>query len=105
MRALAKDAKLDLASTLDRFEQRTGFIAAGGADVSGIRFATAFGRALDYYSGMVFELYDAKDQVKWPLIAGGRYDRLMTLLGSPAPVPAVGFAAWIAELEAAGGPR
>jgi len=105
LRALAKDAQLELAATLDRFEQRTGFIAAGGADVSAIRFATAFGRALDYYSGMVFELYDPKDGVKWPLIAGGRYDRLMTLLGSPAPVPAVGFAAWIAELEAAGEPR
>jgi ATP phosphoribosyltransferase regulatory subunit len=105
LRALAKDAKLDLAATLDRFEQRTGFIAAGGADVSAIRFATAFGRALDYYSGMVFEIYDSKDRVKWPLIAGGRYDRLMTLLGSPEPVPAVGFAAWIAELEAAGEPR
>lgn len=105
LRALAKDAKLDLAATLDRFEQRTGFIAAGGADVSAIRFSTAFGRALDYYSGMVFELYDDRGRVKWPLIAGGRYDRLMTLLGSKEPVPAVGFAAWIAELEDAGASR
>jgi ATP phosphoribosyltransferase regulatory subunit len=35
-------------------------------------------------------------------VAGGRYDRLMSLIGSPEPVPAVGFAAWIAELEQAG---
>ena len=105
LRKLAQDAKLELAATLDRFERRNGFIAAGGGDVSAIRFATAFGRALDYYSGMVFELYDPKDRVKWPLIAGGRYDRLMTLLGSPEPVPAVGFAAWIAELESAGASR
>ena len=90
------------ARQLDRFEQRIGFMAAGGLDVSGIRFATAFGRALDYYSGMVFEIYDAKGKVKWPLIAGGRYDRLMTLLGSEVPTPAVGFAAWIEELEQAG---
>jgi len=102
LKALAKDAKLDLTAALDRFEQRTGFIAAGGVDVSGISFATAFGRALDYYSGAVFELYDPKDRVKWPLIAGGRYDRLMSLLGSKEPVPAVGFAAWITELETAG---
>jgi ATP phosphoribosyltransferase regulatory subunit len=102
LRALAKDARLDLSAALDRFEQRAGFIAAGGIDVAGINFATAFGRALDYYSGVVFELYDPKDRVKWPLIAGGRYDRLMSLLGSNEPVPAVGFAAWIAELETAG---
>ncbi len=102
LRKLAKEATLDLSSALDRFEQRIGFMAAGGLDLSSIRFATAFGRALDYYSGMVFEIYDAEGKVKWPLIAGGRYDRLMTLLGSPTPTPAVGFAAWVEELLQAG---
>jgi ATP phosphoribosyltransferase regulatory subunit len=103
LRALAGDAKLDLAAALDAFEQRAGFIAAEGIDVSAIRFATAFGRALDYYSGMVFELYDPSERVNWPLVAGGRYDNLMTLLGNATPVAAVGFAAWIEELETAGG--
>jgi ATP phosphoribosyltransferase regulatory subunit len=105
LRALAADAGLDLGAALDQFEQRSGFIAAGGVDVAGIRFATAFGRALDYYSGMVFEIYDSADRVKWPLVAGGRYDRLLTLLGSPEPVAAVGFAAWIEQLEQAGAGR
>lgn len=102
LRTLAGDAKLDLSRALDTFEKRTGFMAAGGVDVSSIKFATAFGRALDYYSGMVFEIYDSSGRVKWPLAAGGRYDRLLSLLGSPSPVPAVGFAAWIDELEQAG---
>jgi ATP phosphoribosyltransferase regulatory subunit len=102
LRKLAKDLRFNLSLALDRFEQRIGFMAAGGVDVSGIRFATAFGRALDYYSGMVFEIYDAKGHVTWPLIVGGRYDRLMTLLGSLMPTPAVGFAAWIEQLEQAG---
>lgn len=102
LRALAEDARLDLAAAIDRLEQRIGFMAAGGIDVAGIDFSTAFGRALDYYSGMVFEIYDGANHVEWPLIAGGRYDRLMTLLGSPVAAPAVGFAAWIAELEQAG---
>jgi ATP phosphoribosyltransferase regulatory subunit len=102
LRALAADAKLDLAASLDAFEQRTGFIAAGGVDVDTIRFATAFGRPLDYYTGMVFELYDASGRVEWPLVAGGRYDQLLTVLGSPEPIPAIGFAAWIAELDVAG---
>jgi ATP phosphoribosyltransferase regulatory subunit len=101
--ALASEAKLDLSQALETFEQRSGFIAAAGIDVSKIKFATAFGRALDYYSGMVFEIYDPYERVNWPLVAGGRYDNLLTLLGNSSPVPAVGFAAWIEELEKAGG--
>lgn len=103
LRALAAEAELDLAAALDAFEQRTGFIAAGGVDVRAIRFATAFGRPLDYYTGMVFELHDASGRVQWPLVAGGRYDQLLTVLGAAEPIPATGFAAWIAELEQAGG--
>jgi ATP phosphoribosyltransferase regulatory subunit len=103
LRALASEAKLDLSEALGAFEQRSGFIAAAGIDVSKIRFATAFGRALDYYSGMVFEIYDPYERVNWPLVAGGRYDNLLTLLGNETPVAAVGFAAWVAELEKAGG--
>jgi len=34
------------------------------------------------------------------LAAGGRYDVLLSRLGSPQPVAAVGFAAWIERLEA-----
>ncbi|MEX0589584.1 MAG: ATP phosphoribosyltransferase regulatory subunit, partial [Xanthobacteraceae bacterium] len=103
LRALAAEAKLDLEATLEAFEQRTGFIAAGGVDVRSIRFASAFGRPLDYYTGMVFELHDTGGRVKWPIAAGGRYDQLLTVLGASEPVPAVGFAAWISELEQAGG--
>jgi ATP phosphoribosyltransferase regulatory subunit len=103
LRALAADAKLELNAALDSFERRTGFIAAGGVDVGAIRFAAAFGRPLDYYTGMVFELHDTSGRVKWPVVAGGRYDQLLSVLGAAEPTPAVGFAAWIAELEQAGG--
>ncbi len=108
LRTLASDAALDLTAPLDAFEQRTGFLAAGGVDTTGVRFATAFGRTLDYYSGMVFELHAkkkgrAREEIPGPLAAGGRYDRLLTLLGSADPVPAVGFAVWIERLEQAGG--
>jgi ATP phosphoribosyltransferase regulatory subunit len=102
LKALADAAGLDLGDALAEFEQRTGFIAAESIDVGAIRFSTAFGRALDYYSGMVFELYDPAERINWPLVAGGRYDNLMTLLGNASPVPAVGFAAWVAELEKTG---
>lgn len=103
LRQLAKDSSLELGDALARLEQRIGFMAADGVDLKNVRFATAYGRALDYYTGMVFELCDPAARVKWPLVAGGRYDKLMTLLGSREPVPAVGFAAWINELEQAGG--
>ena len=106
LRALAEDASVALDAALDLFETRTGFLAARGVDVSAMQFSTAFGRGFDYYTGFVFELHDAR--VKEPLIAGGRYDSLLARLGAREAIPAVGFAASIAELAAcaasAGGP-
>ena len=96
LRALAADAKIALGPALDLFETRTGFLAARGVDVRAIKFATAFGRGFDYYTGFVFELQDAR--VGSPLVAGGRYDGLLTRLGASEPIPAVGFAASIEEL-------
>jgi len=103
LRALAADAKLALGPALDLFESRTGFMAARGVDVARIRFATAFGRGLDYYSGMVFELHDPQGRAGGQLVAGGRYDGLLTRLGAPEPIPAVGFAVWVERLAAIGG--
>jgi ATP phosphoribosyltransferase regulatory subunit len=100
LRALAQDAKIVLDGALDLFESRTGFLAARGVDVSRIRFSTAFGRGLDYYTGFVFELHDGGARELGPLVAGGRYDGLLTRIGSPAPIPAVGFAVWIERLAA-----
>jgi ATP phosphoribosyltransferase regulatory subunit len=101
LRALAADAKLLLGPALDLFETRTGFLAARGIDVRAIHFSTAFGRGFDYYTGFVFELHDARS--KGLLIAGGRYDGLLSRLGAREPIPAVGFAASIEELAACGG--
>jgi ATP phosphoribosyltransferase regulatory subunit len=101
LRALAADARLSLGPALDLFETRTGFLATRGVDVRTMHFSTAFGRGFDYYTGFVFELHDARG--KGPLIAGGRYDGLLTRLGAREPIPAVGFAASIEELAACGG--
>jgi ATP phosphoribosyltransferase regulatory subunit len=97
LRTLAADAGLDLAPALDAFEQRTNFLAAQGVEVERLRFASAFGRPLDYYTGMVFELH--ADGAPAPLVGGGRYDGLLARLGAPAPIPAVGFAVWPARLD------
>ena len=102
LRTLAADARLALSSALDLFETRTGFLAARGVDLRAIEFSTAFGRGFDYYTGFVFELHDAR--ANGALVAGGRYDALLTRLGASEPIPAVGFAASIEELSACGGP-
>ncbi len=101
LRALAADAKISLGSALDLFETRTGFLAARGLDVRAVKFATGFGRGFDYYTGFVFELHNAS--ANNPLVAGGRYDGLLTRLGAPEAIPAVGFAASVEALAAAGG--
>lgn len=97
LRALAADARLDLTAAIDQFEARIGFMAGRGIDIAKIRFATSFGRGLDYYTGFEFELHRPGDGPE-PLVAGGRYDGLMTQLGSATPIPAVGFSIWIAAL-------
>ena len=38
-----------------------------------------------------------------PLVAGGRYDELLTRLGAKSPIPAVGFSVWIERVAAGGG--
>ena len=101
LRTLTAQARIALEPALDLFESRTGFLAARGVDIARTRFSTAFGRGLDYYTGFVFELHGG--EAPGPLVAGGRYDGLLSRLGSPAPIPAVGFAVWIERLAAAGG--
>jgi ATP phosphoribosyltransferase regulatory subunit len=97
LRALAHEAKLEIGAAIDQLEARIGFMAARGIDLKSLRFSTAFGRGLDYYTGFEFELH-ARGNGAEPLAAGGRYDGLMTRLGAPAPIPAVGFAAWVEAL-------
>ena len=55
-------------------------------------FSTSFGRQLEYYTGMVFKI-DIKSKSKnRNIINGGRYDKLISDLGSEKQIPAVGAA-------------
>jgi ATP phosphoribosyltransferase regulatory subunit len=103
LRSLAADAKLNIGAAIDAFESRVGFMAAHGIDTAKTRFSTAFGRGLDYYTGFEFELH-AKDNDVEPLVAGGRYDGLLTQLGSATAIPAVGFSVWVEALARIGQP-
>lgn len=48
-------------------------------------------RGLAYYTGIVFEVFDASKSMR-AIAGGGRYDKLVEVLGGPS-TPAVGFAA------------
>ena len=48
-------------------------------------------RGLDYYTGVVFECFDATGEVGRAVFGGGRYDDLIESFGGP-PTPAVGVA-------------
>ena len=103
LRLLASDAKLDITAAIDALESRVGFMAARGINTALTRFSTAFGRGLDYYTGFEFELHARGNGVE-PLVAGGRYDGLLTQLGSVTAIPAVGFSVWVEALARIGQP-
>ena len=54
-------------------------------------FDAGITRGFDYYTGMVFEVYDTNLANPRALFGGGRYDGLVALFGGE-PIPAVGFA-------------
>lgn len=93
LKDFASKAKLDLQDALDLFAARIAELEKLDIDASQIRYVAAFGRPLDYYTGLVFEISNkTNDKV---LAAGGRYDRLMSLLGANSVTPAVGFSLWL----------
>lgn len=101
LRALADDSKLDLGAAIDALASRVDFMAERGIDIAKVRFSTAFGRGLDYYTGFEFELHAVDNGVE-PLVAGGRYDGLLQRLGSATAIPAVGFSVWVEALAKIG---
>ena len=53
-----------------------------------IFFITNFGRNIEYYTGIVFEIFSGKKEIA----RGGRYDDLLKSLGAKKNIPAVGAA-------------
>eukprot|EP00467_Chlorarachnion_reptans_P022551 CAMPEP_0114506614 /NCGR_PEP_ID=MMETSP0109-20121206/11521_1 /TAXON_ID=29199 /ORGANISM="Chlorarachnion reptans, Strain CCCM449" /LENGTH=616 /DNA_ID=CAMNT_0001685213 /DNA_START=125 /DNA_END=1975 /DNA_ORIENTATION=+ len=47
-------------------------------------------RGLAYYTGIVFECFDRRGELR-AICGGGRYDRLLSLYGSVKEIPCVGF--------------
>tara|TARA_Y100000996_G_scaffold378324_1_gene330921 strand:- start:2478 stop:3530 length:1053 start_codon:yes stop_codon:yes gene_type:complete len=57
-----------------------------------ITFSTSFGRQLEYYTGMVFKIDIKTNSKVINIINGGRYDKLISDLGSKKQIAAVGAA-------------
>lgn len=52
----------------------------------------ALSRGLQYYTGLLFEIYHEGEIGERQLCGGGRYDDLVTMLGGSREMPAIGFA-------------
>ena len=107
----SKAEGIDLGAALDAFAMRAAQIKSLGLDTASVTYDAAFGRPLDYYTGLVFEIREEapasaerSEKLKGgannaALAGGGRYDRLLTLLGAERPIPGVGFSLWLDRLE------
>jgi histidyl-tRNA synthetase len=78
--ALQQAAAQELKSLIDNLQQ---------AGVKTI-FDGSLMRGFDYYTGIVFEVFDTDPNNNRSMLGGGRYDGLVGLFGVP-PVPTVGF--------------
>jgi histidyl-tRNA synthetase len=58
--------------------------------ITNVRFDPTLARGFDYYTGIVFEIYDTNPENRRALFGGGRYDDLISLFGGDK-IPAVGF--------------
>jgi histidyl-tRNA synthetase len=58
--------------------------------IQNIEFDPGIIRGFDYYTGIVFEVFDTDPQNNRSLFGGGRYDELMNLFGDES-MPACGF--------------
>lgn len=93
LREMTATASEGLRAAVEALALRLDAFAAAGLDLAAMRFSTRFGRRLDYYDGLVFEVATRRDGAA--LAGGGRYDGLIAALGAPAPVTGVGFALWL----------
>lgn len=69
---------------------QTLFDRCAALGLENVRFDPSLARGLDYYTGIVFEVFDTDPENQRSLFGGGRYDTLLEMFGQE-PLPAVGF--------------
>ena len=80
------------AAALSAYDRRLAVLANAGIDLARVTFSAEFGRSLEYYTGLVFEVLAPGLGADSPVAGGGRYDGLLRAAGAHADVPAVGAA-------------
>ena len=76
-------------------------MALYGIDLSKMTLNLGMGRGLQYYTGMIFEIYHGAIAAENQVCGGGRYDDLIQALGGARPVPACGFSYGLERLRLA----
>lgn len=89
---LLKGTKGGTGAALDAYDRRLAQLANAGIDLSRVTFAAEFGRNLEYYTGLVFEVQAPGYEASSAIAGGGRYDNLLRSAGAASDVPAVGGA-------------
>ncbi len=82
------------------FERRLELCEDAGLNPRRFKFSAIFGRELEYYTGFVFQIEADTKEGPVAIAGGGRYDDLLSDLGAPEKVPAVGCAIHTERLQA-----
>ena len=89
---LLAGAKGGTGAALDAYDRRLALLANAGIPLDRVTFSAEFGRSLEYYTGLVFEVHAPGLSAVSPVAGGGRYDGLMRAAGADRDVTAVGGA-------------
>ena len=84
----------------DYFTRRIFEMEELGLNPRRFHFAATFGRELEYYTGFTFQIEADTAQGPVSVAGGGRYDNLLSDMGAPMKVPAVGCAIHTDRLKA-----
>lgn len=103
IRSLLKTAGIDLEAQLAAMDARMAVLKSLGVEPGQVQFAAHFGRNMEYYTGLVFELWARDKEGPVQVAGGGRYDTLLESLGAKQPVSAIGCAIRTERLLAAKG--
>jgi ATP phosphoribosyltransferase regulatory subunit len=82
------------------FQKRLAEMEELGLNPKRFEFKATFGRDLEYYTGFVFQIEVETLEGFVSVAGGGRYDNLLSDMGSPMPVSAVGCAIHTERLKA-----
>jgi ATP phosphoribosyltransferase regulatory subunit len=98
LRTIAASPRYGKAVT--KFEERIAALEDQGLNPRRFHFSADFGRELEYYTGLVFQVEVETRNAPLAVAGGGRYDSLLQDLGAAIAIPAVGCAIHTDRLRA-----